>query len=101
LSEEHGKNTVNEHSRDYQAGLIKKSGGVPIALKDKYTLLTIKNCTCEFASIAGVWLTHKSIGKTRTRFVAEHFIHTSLSGHAPTGSTHFVPIGEEDLDIRK
>jgi len=66
LSKDHGNNTVNEHMRDYQAGLIKKSGGVTIALKDKYFCSTIESYTCNFASIAGVPLTHKSIGKART-----------------------------------
>ena len=99
LSEEHGNKNINQHMKDYQAKLIKKSGGVPIALKDKFARSTINNYTCQFASVAGVSLMQKSIGKSRTRFISKYSIRTSLSDLALIGSTHFVPVTEEDLDI--
>jgi hypothetical protein len=38
--------------------------------------------------------------KTTTRFAAENSIHVCISNHALIGSTHFIPVLNEDSDIR-
>jgi len=100
FGEAHSNQSIEEAMIACQKKLVEKSGAVPIALNNKFGRSTIDNYTCEFASLGGVSLINKTTAKTMTRFIAERSIRNSVADLALIGSTHFVSVDEEDLDIR-
>ena len=61
---------------------------------------TVDNYIVEIASQHNISLTQKTIAKSSTRTTSENSIRGPICNAALFGSTHFIPVEKEDIDIR-
>ena len=61
---------------------------------------TIDNYIVELANQHNISLTQKTIAKSGIRFTSENSLRRPINNTALFGSTHFIPVEKQDIDIR-
>ena len=92
---------MNDSISRVTAARIQRSGGVPFQLQRDVSRTTVTNVRAAIAHHHGVALANKASGKTDTRIVSEGSHRRVAALIGMVGSSHFISVPEEDLDLRE
>ena len=73
---------------------------MPLNVNSRLIPSTLTNYVTAIAMNNRMSLTHSSVSKTNTRYAAERSFRASVSLLMVIAATHFIPVFDEDHDIR-